>query len=155
MVKVYRICKTKYIAAAFDGEGAFKFGGRWNSRGKRLVYVAESISLAILEMIVHFQDQSLISSYSYIEATFDKSLVVSISSSKLPKNWQESPPPYKVQKLGDEWAKNIASAVLQIPSAIIPSESNYLINPNHEDFVKISIGKPQNLAFDERLLKKK
>lgn len=154
MKKVYRICKTKYSATAFDGEGAFRVDGRWNSIGTRVVYSAESLALAVLEMVVHFQDDSILSAYSYIEAEFDESLVVKITEiAKLPKNWNQSPPTFEVQKIGNDWAKHNLSAVLAVPSAIIPSESNYLINPNHKDFSLISYGKPQSFSFDKRLLK--
>lgn len=153
MISVYRICKTKYAATAFDGEGAFRFGGRWNLRGTRIVYTAGSLSLAVLEMLVHFGDDSILPSYSFIEAKIEESLIETVG--KTPKNWRESPPPYRVQKIGDDWTKRHSSTVLRVPSAIIPLESNYLINPNHKDFSKIIYGKPQDLTFDERLLKSK
>jgi len=153
MVTVYRICKSKYAATAFDGEGAFRFGGRWNSRGTRLVYVAESLSLAVLEMLVHFQDAAILATYSFIEARFDESLLEAAENrGKLPKNWRESPPPFSTQKIGDDWAKRSLTMALQVPSTIIPSESNYLLNPNHKDFSKITLGEPQDFRFDKRLL---
>jgi RES domain-containing protein len=154
MIKVYRICKTKYASTAFDGEGAFQVGGRWNSKGTRIVYTAESLSLAVLEMLVHFQDDSILPAYSFIQVEFDDSLVKSVHEiAKLPKNWSQSPSPFEVQKIGDEWAKKSLSAILQVPGAIIHSESNYLINPSHKDFPQIIYGKPQNFTFDGRLLK--
>jgi RES domain-containing protein len=151
MISVFRICKTKYAATAFDGEGAFRFGGRWNSRGTRIVYTAGSLSLAVLEMLVHFQDDSILPNYSFIEAQVDESLIE--TTRKLPKNWRDSPPPFEIQKIGDDWAKRKLSAVLRVPSAVIPTESNYLINPNHTDFPQIIYGAPQNFTFDQRLLK--
>ena len=156
MATVFRICKTKYADSAFDGEGAFRFGGRWNSRGTRIVYTAESLSLAVLEMLVHFQDESILSAYSFIEVNVEENLIKSVENiAKLPKKWRISPPPFEVQKIGDDWAKKNSSAVLRVPSSIIPSESNFLINPNHRDFARITFGKLQNFTFDERLLKKK
>ncbi len=153
MTTVYRICKSKHAATAFDGEGAFRFGGRWNSRGTRVVYVAQNLSLAVLEMLVHFQDDAILAAYSFIEATFDESLVESATNrDKLPKNWQESPPPFSTQKIGDDWVKQGSAMALKVPSTIIPSESNYLLNPNHKDFSKISFGEPQSFKFDKRLL---
>jgi RES domain-containing protein len=154
MTKVYRICKTKYSLIAFDGEGAFRAGGRWNSIGTRVVYTAESLSLAVLEMLVHFQDQSVLSTYSFIEVKIDESLILSVFEiAKLPKRWNQYPSSYEIQTIGDEWAKNNLSAVLKVPSAIIQSESNYLINPKHKDFTQISTGIPRDFIFDERLLK--
>ncbi|NOT84445.1 MAG: RES domain-containing protein [Methylococcaceae bacterium] len=156
MVTVYRLCKTKYAANAFDGEGAFQFGGRWNSLGTRVVYTAEHLSLAALEMLVYIQDETLLSTYSFIVATFYEQLITAVENvAKLPKNWQTSPPPYAVQKIGDEWAKKQLSAVLCVPSVLIPSEANYLIDPRHADFAEITFGEPQRFVFNERLLKVK
>lgn len=156
MVTVYRLCKTKYAANAFDGEGAFQFGGRWNSPGTRVVYTAAHLSLAALEMLVHIQDETLLYAYSFIVATLDEQLITSAENvAKLPKNWQASPTPYAVQKIGDEWAKKQLSVALCVPSAIIPSEVNYLINPRHPDFAEITFGEPQRFVFNERLLRVK
>lgn len=152
MITVYRICKTKDAAAAFYGEGSFRFGGRWNSRGIRAVYTAGSLSLAVLEMLVHLQDVEIVFGYSYVEARFDEILVEDVGN--LPENWQVSPSSPPVQKIGDNWIKQTSSVVLRVPSVIIPLESNYLINPLHKDFSKISLGNLQNFTFDERLLKK-
>jgi RES domain-containing protein len=154
MVKVYRLCKSKYAATAFDGEGAFQFGGRWNSCGTRMVYTAESLSLAVLEMLVHFQDEAFFTAYCFIEATINKKMIASIENiNPLPKNWQASPAPFAVQKIGDDWAKKQSTAVLRVPSAIIATEFNYLINPIHPDFSRIVYGEPQSFVFNERLLK--
>ena len=88
------------------------------------------LSLAALEMLVHIQDETLLSAFSFIVATLDEQLITSVESvAKIPKNWQSSPPPYALQKIGDKWAKELGSAVLRVPSSIIPIDSNYLINP--------------------------
>jgi RES domain-containing protein len=152
MITAFRICKTKYAVSAFDGEGAFRFGGRWNSRGVRQIYTAESLSLAVLEMLVHLQDTEIVFGYSFLEARFDEKLVKKVG--ELPENWRKSPPPAALQKIGDDWIKENSSAVLRVPSAIIPIESNYLINPQHSDFPKLILGNPQNFTFDQRLLKR-
>ena len=102
-------------------------------------------------MLVHFQDDSILPNYSFIEAAIDESLLENVE--KLPKTWRESPPPFEVQKIGDNWIKRNQSAVLRVPSVIIPSESNYLLNSNHTDFSKIMCGAPQSFTFDKRLLK--
>lgn len=156
MLTTYRICKTKYAATIFDGEGAFRFGGLWNSRGTRILYTAESLSLAALEMLVHLNDEELLPSYSFAAIEFDESLVMSIEDFKtLPKNWSASPPPLEIQRIVDEWSQKEASVVLRVPTSVVPVEYNYLINVRHPDFSKIKLGKPQTFAFDERLYKKK
>lgn len=154
-ISVYRICKTKYAATAFDGEGAFRFGGRWNSRGTRIIYTAGSLSLAALEMLVHLDDDSMLFQYSYIPAQIPADLIVKVEDFRaLPKDWSDSPTPIAVQKIGDDWAKSGISAVLEVPTSIIPLEKNYLLNPAHSDFAKIIIGTSDKFVFDERLAKK-
>lgn len=155
MLTTYRICKTKYSAAWFDGEGAFRFGGRWNSRGTRVLYAAGSLSLAALEMLVHLNDEELLLAYSFATAEFEESLMLPIEEFKnLPKNWSASPPPLEIQRIGDEWAKTNASVVLKVPTSVLPVESNYLINIGHPDFSNINLGEPQKFTFDKRLYEK-
>lgn len=152
MATVFRICKTKYAATAFDGEGAFRFGGRWNTRGIRIIYTAESLALAALEMLVHLEDDHLLLEYSFVPAEMDAALVMPPSAFRpLPANWSDSPAPIEVQQIGDDWARHQLSAVLEVPTSVIPMGNNYLLNPNHSDFKKIIVGKPEKFSFDERL----
>lgn len=152
--EVFRICKTKYAANAFDGEGAFRFGGRWNSRGTRMIYTAGSLALAALEMLVHLDNDSMLLNYSYVPAEIPKLLILKIEDFKpLPKNWSISPAPLEVQEIGDEWVRKNVSAVLEVPSSVIPLEKNYLLNPLHPDFREITLGNPQKFRIDERLKK--
>ncbi len=152
MITAYRICKTKYAAAWFDGEGAFRYGGRWNSRGTRILYTAESLSLASLEMLVHLDSEQLLLAYSFAVAEFEDELVLPIEEfTKLPKNWSDSPPPLEIQRIGDEWVKSKVSVILKVPTSILPIENNFLINVEHPDFAKINLGTPQAFTFDERL----
>lgn len=155
MLTIFRICKTKHAATAFNGEGAYRFGGRWNSRGTRIVYAASSLALAVLEMLVHLQDDKLLFEYSFVAAEIRSELILPVNKFRqLPQNWSESPAPLKIQRLGDDWARTAASAVLEVPSAIIPREKNYLLNPLHPDFGKIVAGEPEKFSFDPRLIKK-
>ncbi len=154
MLTVYRICKTKYAATAFDGEGAYRFGGRWNSRGTRLIYTAGNLSLAALEMLVHLDNDELLMAYSYVAAQIPADLVMPVASFRaLPKDWHASPPSVATQQIGDDWARANASAVLEVPTSIVPLENNYLLNPAHSDFAKITVNAPQRFLFDERLRK--
>ena len=152
MLTTYRICKTKYAATIFDGEGARLYGGRWNSRGVRILYTAGSLSLAALEMLVHLNDEEVLPAYSFAAAEFDESLVLPVEEFRdLPKNWSASPPPLEVQSIGDEWADTKISAVLRVPTSILPVEFNYLINVEHPEFLQIKLSEPQTLTFDKRL----
>ncbi len=155
VLNTYRICKTKYAATMFDGEGAFRFGGRWNSRGVRILYTAGSLSLAALEMLVHLNNEEILFSYSFASAEFDESLILPIEEFRtLPENWSVSPPPLEIQRIGDEWAEAQASVVLNVPTSVLPVEVNYLINVEHPEFSKVKFGKSQTFTFDERLYKK-
>ena len=154
MIKAWRIVKTRFASSAFDGEGARKFGGRFNSVGVPVVYTAGSRSLAILEMLVHIGDGGVLSSYSLCSAEFEEGLVEILEPAKLPSNWQDNPPPSEALALGDDWISSQRSVVLQVPSAIVPDENNYLINSNHPDSHQLKIGTPEPVSLDDRLFKK-
>jgi RES domain-containing protein len=151
MITAWRIVKRKRVRTAFTSEGARLYGGCWNSPGVAIVYTAESRSLAALEMVVHLDSSELLHNYVVFEVGIDESLVVKIGSSQLPRNWRADAPPEKVREVGDAWAKAGTSAVLQVPSATLPAEFNFLLNPRHPDFPKLVIGKPSPFRFDVRL----
>jgi RES domain-containing protein len=152
MATGWRIVKSRHASTAFDGEGARLFCGRWNSPGTRMVYTSSTISLAILEILVHLQEASLLSSYSPISASFDDALVERLDRSMLPDGWRAYPAPSELQRIGDEWVRSQRSAVLEVPSVIVERESNYLLNPAHPDFSSVVIGEPEPFTFEERLL---
>jgi RES domain-containing protein len=152
MIKASRIVKAKYATMAFDGEGARREGGRWNSPGHAMVYAADSAALAALEMLVHLGRGTLLQHYVRIECSFDERLVSELDRSRLPSNWQSYPAPPELQMLGDEWLRKAATAVLKVPSVIIPTEFNFLLNPSHQEFGAIEIGAVRPFAFDLRLM---
>jgi len=133
-ITAWRIFKKKHRASAFTGEGARRFGGRWNSRGIGVIYTSESPSLAVLEMLVHLQAQEILAAYLLAPVTFDDSLVKSLSPKKLPSYWRKEPAPAALQAIGDRWIASRESPVLRVPSVIVAMEFNYLLNPAHEDF---------------------
>jgi RES domain-containing protein len=149
----WRIVPAHRAADAFSGEGARLFGGRWNSVGVPMVYVAESMALGALEILVHVDDGNFMEEYLTIPVTFDKRLVRVLDFDALPSDWRENPPPVSTQQLGDQWAHAQDSVVLQVPSVLIPGERNYLINPLHPNLGKLKIGAPQPFEFDPRLMK--
>jgi RES domain-containing protein len=152
MATGWRILKSRHASTAFDGEGARLYGGRWNSPGTRMVYTSSTISLAVLEVLVHLQEASLLSSYSLISADFDDALVERLERSRLPDGWRTYPAPSDLQRIGDEWVWSQRSALLEVPSVIVVRESNYLLNPAHPDFSSVVIGEPEPFTFDVRLL---
>jgi RES domain-containing protein len=149
----WRIVKTRYQSNAFDGEGSRLYAGRWNSKGVRVVYISENISLALLELLIHLNESNILNRFSLCSVHFDEKLVSRIDRSTLPKNWKASPIPPETQLIGDTWAKNLESAVLSVPSVIVEQESNYIINPLHPDFRKIRIADPVPFSLDTRLLR--
>ena len=153
MTHAWRIVKARLAVGAFTGEGARKFGGRWNSPGTALVYTAGSASLAMLEMLVHLESRELLKSYVTLEVTFDEALVADVDPAALPRNWRRSPAPPTVRRFGDDWIAAASSAVLRVPSVLVAAEWNYLLNPAHPDFARIVIGPKLPLRFDPRLIK--
>ena len=149
--KAWRITKRKHSSNAFTGEGARQFGGRWNNPGTAIVYTAQSQSLAALEMLVHLDSSELLEKYVLLGVDIDESLIARVELSRLPADWRSDPPPPEIRSIGDEWVVAGSSVVLQVPSALVPGEHNFLLNPGHGDFVKLSIGRPQAFRYDPRL----
>jgi RES domain-containing protein len=153
MPLAWRIVKARNAGKAFDGEGARLYGGRWNSPGVAVVYASESRALATLEVLAGLQTNSPLHEYVLIPAEFDDSIVVAVELEGLSTDWRRNPPPPSTQRLGDDWIASAASAVLKVPSALVPQESNYLFNPRHPAFSEVRIGKPQRLGMDPRLVR--
>ncbi|VGO16751.1 hypothetical protein PDESU_05343 [Pontiella desulfatans] len=153
MPVAWRIVPPSRVADAFSGEGARLFGGRWNPVGVPVVYAAESKALAALEILVHVDDAELLGDYLCMPVSFDKRMLSVLGFEDLPGDWRDCPPPASTQGLGDRWVRGQSSVVLEVPSVLIPGESNYLINPRHPNFGKLRIGAPEPFEFDPRLLK--
>ncbi|MFH0725795.1 MAG: RES family NAD+ phosphorylase [Pseudomonadota bacterium] len=151
MIKVWRIVHQRNSVTAFSGEGARKSGGRWTGRGYRAAYTSESLALATLEIIVHGVTHETLKHFVVFCAMVPEKLIQEISLGQLSPNWREDPPPAELQAIGNQWLDQKSSCVLKVPSAIIPVEYNFVINPDHPDFQKIEIGTPANWSFDRRL----
>lgn len=150
-LRAWRIMKEKHAATAFSGEGAYLFGGRWNSPGVRIVYTSGTKALAALETLVHLNPPVMFR-YVIVRVEFDEALVEKFDLAALPVDWSDEPPPPSAQAVGDLWVKQVRSAVLDLPSVIIRGEANYLLNPSHANFKQVIIGTPEPFAFDSRLL---
>lgn len=151
MPTAWRIVKRRHAGSAFDGEGARRYGGRWNSPGTSVVYTAESRALALLEILAGMGAVEPLTAYALISVTFDDSIVTAVDLTTLPKACTENPPYPSTQRIGDEWVRKNTSSILKVPSAIVPQEYNYILNPSHPGFEQIEIGKPQEIAIDSRL----
>ena len=147
----WRIVPENHARDAFIGEGAKAYGGRWNSPGFAVVYGSEHKSLAALEQLVHLNLRSA-NRFKAFSFHFAGALIESISPKELSHDWRQEPPPPSTQQFGDAWLRQARSAVLAVPSIIIPEEFNYVLNPAHADFQKITIGKSHDFTFDPRLL---
>ncbi|HVS33807.1 MAG TPA: RES family NAD+ phosphorylase [Thermoanaerobaculia bacterium] len=152
MITSWRIVLREYAGAAFDGEGARLYGGRWNSAGVRVIYTSSSAALAALELLVRVKRREPLRNYILFACSYDEAIVESVDRKALPPDWRSHPAPPSLQNIGDTWAREGRSAVLQVPSAVIETESNYLLNPEHADFGKIAIADPVPFALDLRLL---
>jgi len=150
MLSAWRIVRDKYVATAFSGEGAAEFGGRWNLPGIRVAYTSESQSLGALELLVHL-NPPVFFKYKAIQIQFDESLAEHVSAQELPPDWKAEPPSLLTQRLGSRWAEGSRSAVLAVPSVIVPQETNFLVNPLHPDFSRVKIGPARNFDLDPRL----
>jgi RES domain-containing protein len=150
MPSSWRLTKTKHLSTALDGEGAKEAGGRWNSPGVAVIYTSGSLSLALVETLVHLPGE-ILPAYSALRVEFEESLVRIVAPAALPANWRDSPPPPETQAIGDRWVADLTSAVLQVPSVVVPDEFNYVLNPAHPDFRRVTIGPPSSFPFDPRL----
>ena len=148
-MKVYRISKCNFIND-LSGTGAAMFGGRWSSKGTYILYTAASPSLALLEILVHTSSFSNID-YCLLELDIPENKILEIHPEQLPDEWRQLPAPAFLQKNGDEFCNKKDFLVLKIPSAIIPEEYNFLINPNHPDFNKIKVVRKKRITIDQRL----
>ncbi|MGA9118627.1 MAG: RES family NAD+ phosphorylase [Bacteroidota bacterium] len=153
MMTAWRLVRTRYARSAFDGEGARLYGGRWNSEGTGVVYLAQAISLALLEILVHLEGEGLLGTYSVFKVEFDERLVQHVPPRSLPPQWKSFPPPPATQNIGDAWVQAGRSPVLRVPSVIVDRESNFLLNPRHPAFKRIAIGPEEKLRIDKRLFK--
>ncbi|HRH82575.1 MAG TPA: RES domain-containing protein [Thiobacillaceae bacterium] len=152
MTVVWRLVTARFADTAFSGEGARLYGGRWNRKGQPVVYTAGSQSLAVLEMMV--QDEPLRARYVMIPATLPKGLKMErIQVTDLPADWRDPAAREALRERGGEWLGRRSSAVLAVPSAVIPAETNYLLNPLHPAYAHIEICVGQLFATDSRLLR--
>src|SRR3954463_15687035 len=151
MASGWRIVRASRAKAAFTGEGPWRFGGRWNSPGVRIIYVSEHQSTAALEIFVHRVPFLTEDEYKAFRVEWPDDIAQVLSVKSLPRNWRMSPPPAETLQIGDEWARQKRSAILAVPSAISPDDRNFLLNPDHADFKRVRIGPAIDYEFDPRL----
>jgi RES domain-containing protein len=152
-MKVYRIAKGRY-AEDLTGIGAEMYGGRWNSKGTKMVYTASSIALAMAEVAVHVPFGLLPKDYSVIclEVPADSMSVITGDDIK-GVHWKSHPPSHITQKIGDTFVALNRALLLKVPSAVVQGDFNFLINPLHPKMAKVKILEVTAFEFDVRLFK--
>lgn len=150
-MKVYRIASKKH-AEDLSGTGAAIYGGRWNKKGSPVIYTGQSIEIALLETVVHTPPM-LIPALQLVTLQIPAASITQILPAQLPPNWKDYPAPSVLAEIGDQWIAQNTTVALQVPSCIIPSVSNYILNPRHKDFAKVKVISHENFDFDPRLKK--
>ena len=150
-MKVYRLSRKKY-SEELSGKGAAIVGGRWNSRGTQIIYTAQSRALALAEVAVHLTVATLPDDFVMVEIELpDQMAIAKLDPEDLPKRWNVFPYNLQTQNFGDDFVRTSEKAVLRVPSAVVPGDFNYLINPRHSEFGEIKISKIEDFPMDNRL----
>lgn len=150
---VFRLGKEKY-KNDLSGIGAEKYGGRWNSKGVRMVYTSQSRALANLEVAVHLTLKLVPKDYFLTSIEIPDELILDYPEKKLQgKNWKTHPPSSFTQAEGDKFIKTGQKLVLKVPSAIVQGDYNFFINPLHADISKVKVLYSELFSFDKRLFR--
>lgn len=147
---VYRIVNSEY-KDDLSGQGAFLYGGRWNHQGQYALYAAQHISLAVLEIVVNFNSAlyKIKPQFHLLEIFIPPTEIIKIDASALKKSWVDDWG--YTQYMGEQFLQQKNHLVLTMPSAVIPQEYNFMINPLHEDFKKVKIAGGVAYNLDSRL----
>lgn len=148
---IYRLTKAAYAGSAFRGS---RGNGRWHRAGTPVVYAADTPATALLETLVHAGQADLVTMpYVVFDVTLDPDRhLARLPDDLLPPDWQSWRWPASTQEIGTYWFQTSASAILEVPCAIVPFHRNYLINPQHSQFTELHIGGPRDFPIDSRLI---
>ena len=147
---VYRIVNSKHSSELSD-LGASLYGGRWNSKGKPVIYTGENVEIALLEVLANITIP-LLHNYNLVKIAIPDNSIDVLNSKDLPKNCKHYPAPKNITKMGDEWIKSNNSVALKVPSCIILTANNYILNCNHPDIKKVKIISIAPFKIDSRLV---
>jgi len=152
-MRVWRICRAIHAAGAFSGEGAQRYGGRWNSPGVRVVYTSPSLALAAMETFVHLEPNLRPDDLVSVAAEIpDDAAMERLELKTLPRKWHELRDE-SLRAFGNRWIRAGKTLALHVPSAAIRGEWNVLVNPEHPDFRKIRVERAQRFEFDLRMFR--
>ena len=152
-MRIWRICRERYADLAYAGEGARLYGGRWNSKGIRMVYSSTSLALAAVETFVNLEPKLRPDDLVSIEADLPgKIRTERLDVKSLPLDWYQLRDE-SLRIFGDDWIRSANSTALYVPSAAIRGEWNVLLNPGHSDFAKLKFQPPKRFEFDLRMFR--
>ena len=152
-MRVWRICRAPYAAEAFSGQGARRFGGRWNSRGVPIVYTSTSLALAALELFVHTEPGLAPGDLVCMSAALPEGEPArTVQAAELPDGWWADPA--ATRNVGDAWVQGRSSFALLVPSVPIRQEWNVLLNSLHPRAAELQIDPPQPFIFDARMFQR-
>jgi RES domain-containing protein len=152
MARFFRIIQDRWVMTAMDGEGARRYGGRWNHPGVAAVYLAESRALAALEILVHAPREALQVSWKILEFEIPAEWLDQTPDHLLPKHWRDQPSSMAARDFGSRWIAQSNHLALRLPSAIIPEEHVILLNPAHPRMKELAVPKSDGFSFDPRLV---
>lgn len=149
-MRVWRI--TTAAHAAFDGEGARRYGSRWTPKGVAVVYTSATLSLAALERFVHIDPDLEPADLIAVPVDTDERMPIqSLDPAAFPADWRTYPAPESLARLGATWVAEARTPMLAVPSVVVPHERNYLLNPEHPAFQRLRIGLSEPFSFDPRM----
>jgi len=149
---LWRLSPAYHADKAVSGEGSYRRGGRWNPPGIRVVYCADSRSLALVEILANLRRPTFLQSQPWVMIEINVPEDMVERPNRVPETWRETPYSPATQSFGAEWVQAQRSVALRVPSVVVPGEFNYLLNPAHPKFAKVKVGKPEPFAFDPRLV---
>lgn len=152
MKTVYRLLRKPFSATPFNGEGSFRYGGRWSRPGTR-VYTAEHLSLAMIEYLAHLDPGRPPTDLMLAKADVpDDISQLRLTAGDLPPTWRSYPASHTLQVLGDRFAQELQACALVVPSVLAVTDHNWILNPAHPDFARIILHDAEPFNYDPRLL---
>lgn len=149
---LWRLSYAVHANNALDGEGARIVGGRWNRRGRRAVYLSEHLSAAILELLVHINLRRVPPLVAIRVEVPSGTAIYEPALADLPPDWRETPgPPDSTREFAEKWFAGGATALMRVPSVVVPEEFNYILNPDHASAGRLSVRAPEPFTLDRRL----
>ncbi|RCR66095.1 RES family NAD+ phosphorylase [Larkinella punicea] len=148
-MRLYRITKTNY-ANDLNGTGGLYASGRWHREGTLLLYFAEHVSLAMLEMLANSEILPINVSLVTVELP-EMASIRQTRLEDLPSDWRNIPYKETLADITERWITEMQFWAMRVPSAHSPTEFNYLLNPLHPEHKTLEVVSIQPISFDRRL----